>query len=138
MKSHGFSATDNGVYRTPSGIALLRAEATGAQLSCAAIDLRRVRGKRALLNAFSRALRFPDTFGCNWDALADSLQDLSWLPCRGWLVVVRGAAGFAALKTQEHEVLLEILDAAAEYWRSRGRVFIVLSDADGLPAFPAR
>jgi hypothetical protein len=33
-----------------------------------------------LLAGVARALGFPGWFGHNWDALADSLTDLSWLP----------------------------------------------------------
>ena len=138
MKSPRFSAKNNGVYRAPADIASLRAAAGDAGLRWTGIDLQRARGKRALLNAFARALVFPDTFGGNWDALADSLQDLSWLQGQGWVVALRGAADFAAAKSDEHAVLLEILGATAEYWRGCGCVFIVLTDATGLPAFPAR
>ncbi len=138
MKPSGLSAKNNGVYRAPADITPLRAAAGGAGLRWAGIDLQRARGKRALLNAFARALLFPDTFGGNWDALADGLQDLSWLQGQGWVVALRGAADFAAAKTDEHAVLLEILGATAEYWRGRDCVFIVLTDATGLPAFPAR
>jgi RNAse (barnase) inhibitor barstar len=36
--------------------------------------------KAGLLNALDEALRFPDYFGDNWDALAECINDLSWLP----------------------------------------------------------
>lgn len=138
MKSMAFSAQDNRVCRAPADITALRSAAQDAGLRWTGIDLRRARGKRALLNAFARALEFPAGFGGNWDALADCLQDLSWLPEQGRMLVLRGAADFAAAESDGHELLLEILGAAADYWRGQGRVFIVLSDAAGLPAFSAR
>jgi hypothetical protein len=35
--------------------------------------------KAGLMNALDGELQFPDYFGCNWDALAECIQDLSWL-----------------------------------------------------------
>lgn len=136
--SHGVPVDANGVYALPVDIAPLHAAAQNAGLRWIAIDLKRARGRRAVLNAFARDLRFPETFGGNWDALADCLQDLSWLQGGGWVVVLRGAADFAAAKSAEHEVLLEILGATARYWREHGRVFVVLSDATGLAPLIAR
>ena len=138
MKPSRLTAATNGVYRAPPDTAALRAAARDADLRWAVVDLRRARGKRALLNAFARALAFPGTFGGNWDALADCLQDLSWLAGQGAVLAGRGAADFAATAPGEQAVLLEILGATTDYWRQRGRVFIVLADiAPGLPAFPA-
>lgn len=132
-------AAASGVYRLPPDSAPLRAAAQDADLRWAMVDLRRARGKRALLNAFARVLEFPDAFGANWDALADCLQDLSWLEEQGVVVVVGGAADFAATAAGEYAVLREILVAAADYWRRRGRVFIALFDGGaGLPVFAAR
>ena len=138
MKTGGFSARLNGIYRAPAHAEAVRAAARNAGLHWSVIDLRRVRGKDALLNAFAHALAFPDTFGGNWDALADSLQDLSWLPEPGWIVVLRGAADFAATAPEDYAVLLELLGAAANYWQRRQeRIFIVLADvAAGLPEYP--
>lgn len=39
-----------------------------------------VDGKRELIAALRTALEFPAWVGANWDALADALRDLSWLP----------------------------------------------------------
>lgn len=36
--------------------------------------------KAELLAGFAESLRFPHWVGRNWDALADALGDLSWLP----------------------------------------------------------
>lgn len=138
MKPPAFSEKSNGIYRMPADVSPLRSSAYEKGLRWTGIDLQRARGKRALLTAFARALLFPDTFGGNWDALADGLQDLSWLEGKGWVVTLRGAADFAAAKAEEHEMLLEILGATADYWSQRGRVFIVLTDATGLPAFAGR
>lgn len=139
MKTPAISAEAGGVYRSPADIAALRRAARRAAASWIAVDLGAVRGKRALLDALARVFMFPDSFGGNWDALADCLQDLSWLPERGWVVVLGGVEGFAAEAPADHALLLDILGAAASYWRQQGRIFIVLVDGGaGLPEFSAR
>ncbi len=78
---------------------------------------------------------FPGSFGGNWDALNDALQDLSWLNTGGCVLHL---SGVAALAPGVRDVLLEILVSAAAFWKRRGRVFIVLADDDDLPALPQR
>ena len=39
-----------------------------------------IKSKSVLLEALYDALRFPDYFGSNWDALDECICDLSWLP----------------------------------------------------------
>lgn len=39
-----------------------------------------VSNKEKLMSVLKEALRFPEHFGQNWDALSDCLRDLSWLP----------------------------------------------------------
>ena len=34
--------------------------------------------------AIGKALRFPEWFGHNWDALTDCLLDMGWLPAAGY------------------------------------------------------
>ena len=143
MKTTGFSAAlsvkANGVYRAPAEVALLQTIVRRAGLRWVVVDLRRARGKHALLSACARGFLFPASFGGNWDALADCLQDLSWLADPGTVALLRGAADFAVAAPDEHAMLLEILAASAEYWQPRGRVFIVVSEGGaGLPAFAAR
>jgi Barstar (barnase inhibitor) len=139
MKSTGFSTSlsvkANGVYRAPAAVALLQTIVRRAGLRWVVVDLRRARGKHALLSACARGFLFPASFGGNWDALADCLQDLSWLAEPGTVALLRGAADFAVAAPEEHALLLEILGASAEYWQPRGRVFIVVSEGGaGLPA----
>lgn len=137
--STALSVKNNGVYRTPAAVALLQTIVRRAGLRWVVVDLRRARGKHALLSACARGFLFPAGFGGNWDALADCLQDLSWLAEPGTVALLRGAADFAVAAPDEYAMLLEILGASAQYWQQRERVFIALSEgAAGLPAFAAR
>lgn len=143
MKSPSFatslSVKANGVYRAPAEVALLQTIVRRAGLRWVVVDLRRARGKHAMLSACARGFQFPASFGGNWDALADCLQELSWLAEPGTVALLRGAADFAVAAPDEYAMLLEILGASAEYWRPRGRVFIALSEgAAGLPALVAQ
>lgn len=138
MTNGSFSAGCNGVYGMPDDGTALRTAVAAAGLHWMPVELQRVRGKRALLNAFARGFVFPPSFGGNLDALADCLQDLSWLPQQGMVVALHGAARCAAFAT-DRTALLEILAAAAQYWQQRDRVFIVLLTGDsGLPPFLPR
>ncbi len=143
MKTTGLSTSlfaalcvkNNSLYRVPEKVALLQAIVRRAELGWIVVDLRRARGKHALLSACARGFQFPASFGGNWDALADCLQNLSWLVEPGTVALLRGAADFAVAAPGEHAMLLEILGATAEYWQQRERVFIVVSEgAAGLPA----
>jgi hypothetical protein len=86
-------------------------------------------GKAEWLTALAGALRFPDAFGHNWDAAADSLQDLGWHAWRRLVIEVCGAGAF--FRTRDGETALEVLAEAATYWKTRGRVFVVL--VEGAP-----
>lgn len=126
----------NGVYRLPSDPVLLRdlLPAAGAR----DVDLRRVRSKRGLLAALARALQFPETFGGNWDALADSLQDLSWLGSAGIVLHLRGYDRFLAAAPDDAATLQVIVAEAAQFWRSRSRLFVVFTEGAGAPLPPPR
>ena len=141
MKPVDCTAAVGGVYRMPAAqvLTLLRDAAPAAGLSWVMIDLCVVRSKRELLKTLADALRFPRTFGDNWDAAADCLQDLSWLGGRGWVLQIRNMQAAGAADAASVAVLMEILEAAAEYWKRQGRPFIALVDAaDDRPVFPSR
>lgn len=80
------------------------------------IDLAGCADTATLFARFAQALRFPEWFGHNWDALGDSLGDLSWLPATGYLLLVEHAGGWLAQAPADAETLLEILDDAASAW----------------------
>lgn len=121
-------AEQNGLYAVPVDVAPLRRAARDAGLAWHVVDLQRARGKRALFTAFAREFAFPATFGGNWDALADCLQDLSWQAAPGRIVLMRGAGVFATASPDDYSTLCEILEATARYWSGRKKFFVVLAD----------
>ncbi|MEW1753152.1 barstar family protein [Streptomyces angustmyceticus] len=112
---------------TPAGVLPWPAERSVAQALAAArdagwtgasLDLEGVADKAAFMDRCARALRLPDWFGSNWDALADCLTDLSWCPAgRGRLLVVTGWQGYAAAAPDEWSVVEGVLADAVGYWR---------------------
>ena len=80
------------------------------------IDLAGCAGKAELLDRFAAAPHFPAWFGYNWDALADLLCDLSWLPASPRHLVLSGQAELQAADPESHSILFEILDDSIAYW----------------------
>ncbi|GAA2916805.1 hypothetical protein GCM10010524_54170 [Streptomyces mexicanus] len=86
------------------------------------LDLGGVTDKAALMDRAARALRLPDWFGRNWDALADCLGDRTVWPAaaaeRGLLLVVRGWRAYAETNPEEWRIAQEVFAQAAERTRS--------------------
>ncbi|MFE2480706.1 barstar family protein [Streptomyces sp. NPDC059389] len=103
----------------PLGPALAAAEEAG--WTTLRVDLAGVRGKAELMRRWGAALRVPSWFGGNWDALADALIDLSWLPrAPGRLLVVTSWRSYAGARPGDWETLQEILEEAVDFWRAGG------------------
>lgn len=133
-----FDAARSGVYRPPLAADSLRAAALRAGLAYFSVDLEQVGDKAGFLGACAAGLRFPPSFGLNWDAFADSLQDFSGRTAKGYLIHLRHASGFANAAPRDYATAIEILREAAAFWKQRGTAFITLvEDAADLPVFAA-
>src|SRR5262245_33438790 len=128
----------SGVFRAPADVKLLRTAAERAKLAWHDLNLEKVAGKREFLAACAKALRFPRTFGSNWDALADCLKDL----CADSVVHCRNCGAFAEGAPDDYATALEIFRDAAMYWEERTSIFAALADAEPegarLPRLPKR
>lgn len=128
-----------GVYHVPlKGAADLLTAAEESGLSIFRIDLAAVRDKDALFERLATALEFPDWFGRNWDALADCLSDLSWMPADGYLILLEHCDGLRAGHGGDFTTALQVFAAASETWRGERVPFWVLVDmhADGIAYLP--
>ncbi|MEW1800525.1 MULTISPECIES: barstar family protein, partial [Streptomyces] len=107
------------LHPQPLAPALAAAEAAGR--TTVRLDLDGVGGKADLMRRCGDALRLPEWVGGNWDALADALRDLSWLPAAaaGRLVAVTGWRGYAGARPAEWETFVEVLEEAVDFWRGR-------------------
>lgn len=118
-----------GVRPLPPGSAARVAEAAAhLGFSCARIDLEGCADKAVLLARIATAMRFPDWFGHNWDALADCLGDLAWLPAPGHVVLIEHAGEFRALQPEAFETLLSILREASAFWAGEQIAFWTFVD----------
>jgi RNAse (barnase) inhibitor barstar len=93
-------------------------------------DCRGVRNKRRLMQSLAAGLALPDYFGANWDALADCLTDLEWVPADGYVLMLRDLDGLARQSPHDYATLLAVLTEAADYWRDAGVPFYVLLAGD--------
>jgi RNAse (barnase) inhibitor barstar len=134
MKRALLTADRSGVYQTPADWSSVREHFTGSGADCFDIDLAGARTKEQLLDAFATSLSFPSTFGRNWDALADALQDLSWKPATAYVLHLQHATPVRRAVGAQWPTLLEVLSASAMYWKRRGTPFIVV--IDGAPELP--
>lgn len=99
------------------------AAANALGFTVAAIDFGGCTGKDDALARFARALRFPDWFGGNWDALQDCLSDLSWLRAEGYLLLLDDVAQWRAADPESFGITLEILEQAGNAWRLQLKPF---------------
>jgi hypothetical protein len=130
------SADRSGVYRASDELSQLRARASHAGVLWLEVDAATVDDKASLMSALARGLAFPATFGANWDALADSLQDLSWRPASGYVLHLKNGQGLRAALGPDWVRLLDVLRTTAEYWAQRRKPFVVIVDgAEGLPSW---
>ena len=113
---------DPGVHRlrSRSSTAEAAAHLVRAGWSVCVVDVAEARHKQDLLAAFAAGLRFPDWVGRNWDALSDALRDLSWWEpgVRGRAIIVAGAGHLGDEFDDEWATVCEILEEAADRWRS--------------------
>jgi len=100
-------------------------------------------GTRAgFFQELARALRFPDYFGRNWDAVYDCLTDLNWLPAAGYVLVLDGFDHLATNEPGQWDIGLKVLREACAFWRPLSRPMYALlcgsgELAPGVPWLPS-
>lgn len=117
-----------------SGVYVVEADGSGDFLAAAmaldfaavAIDLAGCSDKQEALARFQAALKFPDWFGGNWDALADCLADMSWWPAAGYLLLLEHAGEWREAEPEEFDTALGIIEEAAQGWAVQHKPFWAL------------
>jgi hypothetical protein len=128
-----------GVHHLPHGpIDDLQTGAIAAGCLVVRIDLFGVRNKDELLTAVGKALRFPEWFGHNWDALTDCLTDMGWLPATGYVIILDRCDGIHARSESDFVTCLQIFQDSADVWREDDVPFWCLVDMqdDGIAWLP--
>ena len=103
---------------------LLRTDGNGAQIyatlaaagvgEVGLVDGAKARDKASFMSAIAGALKLPDYFGANWDALAECLDDLHWHDVPILLVIDHGDELFADEPSQLETFLHVVADAFAD------------------------
>lgn len=112
----------------PDSSARIAAAAAQVDQACLRVSLDGCQDKAELLQLLATAFAFPDWFGHNWDALADCLGDLEWLPTHGYVLLLEHAASFRAAHPEDFDTLLDILRDASRQWAADGLPFWVFVD----------
>ncbi|TXH77641.1 MAG: hypothetical protein E6Q88_00770 [Lysobacteraceae bacterium] len=95
--------------------ALIEAGGT-LKFSVLPVDLRGCDHAQTALLSIAEVLRFPDWFGENLDALSDCLNDLSWLPAEGYVMVLEHAEDWRAREPDTFDAAVEIFNETAARW----------------------
>ncbi len=86
------------------------------QFAVLPIDVRACESTAAAMCEIADALQFPDWFGENLDALADCLNDLSWLPSKGYVLMLEHTGEWRTHEADTFAMVLEIFNEAAQRW----------------------
>jgi RNAse (barnase) inhibitor barstar len=132
-------STQAGVYHMPHvDPAPLTEAAAAAGFAVFSIDMSQVQKKSAMLDVIARAMRFPEWFGQGFDALADCLSDLAWLPAEGYVVVLEHCDGIHGHAEADFVTMLQVFENVAIEWREQGVAFWCFVDmqADGINWLP--
>jgi Barstar (barnase inhibitor). len=125
MSMHAFDPDltrpgENGVYFVGSGdLPRLARAAKRDELQVCRIDLTGCSDRQALLQRMAVALQLPASFGHNWDALADCLRDLGWMPAWGHVLLFDHLDELQRAAPADLDILLGILDDAATFGSDR-------------------
>jgi len=84
----------------------------------------RMRGQEMLdsdgvFTQFYEAMRLPDYFGWNWDALRDCLSDLHWLDAQHFLLTVDDTDAVLSARPDERRFFFRALQRSAYFWAAQ-------------------
>ena len=89
--------------------------------------------KEQLLNHVATALRFPDYFGGNWDALEECLADMEWVDAPGYLIYYDHIDTLAKEHPDQLQTFVEICRDAVASWKEDGTPMVVLLSGTKAP-----
>ncbi|MFI8946941.1 barstar family protein [Streptomyces sp. NPDC053750] len=78
-----------------------------------------MRDSDGVFTQFYEALRLPDYFGWNWNALRDCLTDLHWISAKHFLLTIDDADAVLSESTEEREILFRALNDAVKFWAGK-------------------
>jgi len=127
MKSEWLKdAAKAGVFHLSDDAREVALAAASAGLMVIYVEIGHAHDREDFLDNASKALRFPERFSADWDAFASGLKDLSWIPAKGWVVILEKSKHFAGGHSHEFKDAMQAMIAAAEHWRAQGKPFWTL------------
>ena len=115
-----------GVFHLGGDAREFASEAEAAGLLAVRLDISHAHDKADFIAHVAKGLKFPDWFGANWDAFADCLTDLDWLPAKGYVVILEKSKHFCAGHRHEFEEAMEVMAETSAFWREQGKPFWTL------------
>ncbi len=106
--------------------------ATRDDLCVCRTDLAGCRDKDELLRRLAVSLQLPASFGYNWDALADCLRDLGWMPSWGYVLLFEHVVELPNAAVADYDILLGTLGDPATFGEEHDRpwfAFLALPDS---------
>jgi len=90
------------------------------------LDGRFARDKASFLTAAAAAMDFPAYFGHNWDAFEECVNDLSWAPADGYVLLYDQLWWLACDHARTWRTARAILEEASRRWEKEGVPFYTL------------
>lgn len=117
-----------GVYRFRSRVApaTFRRALEKAGWRLFYLDGREIHDKASFLQAVATAMEFPAYFRPNWDAFEECVNDLSWAPAQGYVILFDHAGRFELSAPRDWATAMDIFEDAVASWRSAGTPMYVL------------
>ncbi|MCE9549461.1 MAG: barstar family protein [Betaproteobacteria bacterium] len=112
-----------GAYRLGCHLDELYAAVAEAGCVLFEVELAEIEGKEKFIDAIAQAVHVPDWFGGNWDALADTLSDLSWQPASGYVLLLRNDNNMLGMAAEDHNIAMEIFADTIAFWKSQNKPF---------------
>lgn len=78
---------------------------------------------RDIFSVIANAMNFPSYFGKNWDAFDECIEDMDWLPAKGYILILNEASkAFEAAPETIRKLIVSWSDAG-EYWTENNKPF---------------
>ena len=97
------------------------------------VDLDGCRDRAAFAERLATGLSLPDSYGKDWPALVEYLQDMDGLPSRGHVVLFTQPAEWQQADPDGMEAALDVLEETSAIWAGEGVAFFVFLPQD-MPA----
>ncbi|MGW5211622.1 barstar family protein [Streptomyces sp. NPDC004051] len=107
------------VVPTDSTLSVVRALPPTGLIYSARMRGQEMHDSDGVFTQFYEALRLPDYFGWNWNALRDCLTDLHWISAKNFLVTIDDAHVVLSENPEERDILFRALKDAANFWAGK-------------------